>query len=78
MIPNQDLIVWPPQVRQTVNTCRTKHRLVEPFDGYNYSTRLLLNKYLAGKAQLNYPEPKDVFPCDLIDSEHCRPPTSYP
>ena len=34
-------------------------------------------RYLQGKAQLLYPEPRDVFPCELIDSEVCRPPTSY-
>lgn len=34
-------------------------------------------RYLKGKAQLLYPEPEDVFPCDIIESEHCRPPTSY-
>ena len=33
--------------------------------------------YLEGKARLLYPEPEDVFPCDIIDSELCRPPTSY-
>jgi glucose-6-phosphate isomerase len=36
-----------------------------------------MNKYLAGKHQLLYPEASDVFPCDIIDSEACRPPTSY-
>ncbi len=34
-------------------------------------------RYLEGKARLLYPEPEDVFPCDLIDADHCRPPTSY-
>lgn len=37
-----------------------------------------LSRYLDGKDKLLYPEPRDVFPCDLIDSDHCRPPTSYP
>ena len=37
----------------------------------------LVCRYLQGKAQLLYPEPRDVFPCELIDSEVCRPPTSY-
>ena len=60
-----------------MNTCRTKQRKVVPSDGFNHSTQRLMNKYLAGKAQLLYPEPADVFPCDLIDAEHCRPPTSY-
>ena len=34
-------------------------------------------RYLQGKAQLLYPEPRDVFPCELIEGEVCRPPTSY-
>ena len=34
-------------------------------------------RYLDGKDKLLYPEPRDVFPCDLIHSDHCRPPTSY-
>lgn len=38
---------------------------------------VVCDRYLKGKAQLLYPEPEDVFPCDIIDSEHCRPPTSY-
>ena len=37
----------------------------------------LSDRYLEGKAQLLYPEPRDVFPCELLDSEMCRPPTSY-
>ena len=36
-----------------------------------------LRRYLEGKARLLYPEPEDVFPCDLIDSDTCRPPSSY-
>lgn len=35
------------------------------------------HRYLEGKAQLLYPEPRDVFPCELLDSDMCRPPTSY-
>jgi glucose-6-phosphate isomerase len=65
------------KVRTTINACRTKHRSVSPQDGFNYSTTRLMAKYLEGKAQLLYPEPADVFPCDLIDADHCRPPTSY-
>ena len=34
-------------------------------------------RYLEGKAQLLYPEPRDVFPCELINSDVCRPPSSY-
>ena len=36
-----------------------------------------LLRYLDGKARLLYPEPEDVFPCDLIEADHCRPPSSY-
>ena len=41
------------------------------------SRRITCCRYLAGKAQLLYPEPENVFPCDIIDSEACKPPTSY-
>ena len=50
---------------------------MSPSDGFNPSTTSMLNRYLAGKAKLIYPEPKDVFPCDLIEGDECRPPTSY-
>ena len=30
--------------------------------------RLPSNRYLDGKNQMLYPEPRDVFPCDLIHS----------
>ena len=50
-------------------------RKIESKDGFNPSTERLLNRYLDGKTQLLYPEPKDVFPADLIKST--RPPTSY-
>lgn len=65
------------KVRTAVHNSRTKSRKVSPSDGFNASTTRLLNRYLAGKHQLLYPEPRDVFPCDLIESELCRPPTSY-
>ncbi|KAK9822696.1 hypothetical protein WJX81_002499 [Elliptochloris bilobata] len=65
------------QVRAEVHACRTKDRNVLPSDRFNASTTRLLNRYLAGKARLLYPEPEDVFPCDLIDSDTCRPPSSY-
>ncbi len=64
------------QVRKTVNETRTKSRLVTEADGYNLSTRRLLNKYLTGKTKLLYPEPKTVFPVDLLehkDDDVCRP-----
>jgi glucose-6-phosphate isomerase len=62
------------RVRTEMNACRTQSR--KPA-GFNYATTKLLNRYLEGKAQLIYPEPVDVFPCDLIASDSCRPPTSY-
>merc|ERR1711904_66018 len=55
------------KVRQTMNSCRTKHHGVSRNDGYNYSTTKILNRYLRGKAQLTYPEPFTVFPNNLID-----------
>ncbi|CAK0773032.1 hypothetical protein CVIRNUC_004023 [Coccomyxa viridis] len=65
------------KVRSEMNMCRTQDRKVGPSDGFNHSTTKLLNRYLEGKARLLYPEPEDVFPCDLIDADHCRPPSSY-
>ena len=65
------------QVRASMNEKRTKGEKVSEADGFNPSTTAMLNRYLEGKAQLKYAEPEDVFPCDLIDSDECRPPTSY-
>lgn len=65
------------KVRTKMNECRTDGRKLSNGDGLNYSTTRMLNSYLDGKAVLKYPEPRDVFPCDLIHSELCRPPTSY-
>ena len=65
------------QVRASMNEKRTKGEKVAEADGFNPSTTAMLNRYLEGKAQLKYAEPEDVFPCDLIDSDECRPPTSY-
>ena len=62
------------RMRTELNSCRTNNR--KP-SGFNYATTRLLNRYLDGKARLLYPEPEDVFPCDMIHSESCRPPTSY-
>ena len=64
------------KIRSLMNVTRTKSRIVNASDGLNPSTTRLLNRYLEGKTELLYPEPEDVFPCDIIDSEHCRPPTS--
>ena len=61
------------QCRTKMNEARTDDRLVDASDGFNYSTTKLLNKYLQGKTILQYPEPRDVFPCDLIESENCIP-----
>jgi len=60
--------------RSKMNSARTQKRLIEASDGFNFSTTRLLNRYLKGKTFLQYPEPKDVFPCDIIDSENCIPP----
>jgi glucose-6-phosphate isomerase len=57
------------KVRQAMYEARTKHRFMNNSDGFNYSTTRLLNKYLAGKTQLLYPEPRDEFPVDLISHE---------
>mmetsp|Transcript_20351 Transcript_20351/g.56403 ORF Transcript_20351/g.56403 Transcript_20351/m.56403 type:complete len:668 (+) Transcript_20351:173-2176(+) len=66
------------KIRSKMNECRTNGRQLDASgDGFNYSTTRMLNCYLEGKASLKYAEPMDVFPCDLIDSELCRPPTSY-
>eukprot|EP00878_Enallax_costatus_P009333 GHUV01009755.1.p1 GENE.GHUV01009755.1~~GHUV01009755.1.p1 ORF type:complete len:584 (+),score=199.40 GHUV01009755.1:590-2341(+) len=55
------------KVRQMINLSRTKHRFANNSDGFNYSTTRLLNKYLQGKTQLLYPEPRDVFPAELLE-----------
>ena len=59
------------KVRTTMAEARTRMRKVDVTDGYNPSTRKMINRYLGGKAQLLYPEPRDVFPCDLIHSDGC-------
>jgi glucose-6-phosphate isomerase len=55
------------KIRQMINQSRNKHRFVNNSDGFNYSTTRLLNKYLQGKTQLLYPEPRDVFPAELLE-----------
>ena len=65
------------KVRSSMNEKRTKGEMMSDSDGFNPSTTAMLNRYLEGKAQLKYDQPEDVFPCDLIDSDECRPPTSY-
>jgi glucose-6-phosphate isomerase len=54
------------KIRTVMNASRTKNRGVVPSDGLNNSTTRLMNKYLEGKTQLLYPEPRDVFPVNLI------------
>ena len=65
------------RVRATMHDKRNKGEMLTPSDGYNHSTERMLNRYLQGKAQLKYAPPSDVFPCDLINSDECRPPSSY-
>ena len=65
------------KVRVSMSQKRTTGELEGSSDGFNSSTTAMLNRYLKGKAQLKYAEAEDVFPCDLIDSDECRPPTSY-
>ena len=57
------------RVRTTINEARNRHRFVNASDGFNYSTTRMINRYLQGKAQLLYPEPRDVFPVNLTVAE---------
>lgn len=57
------------KVRTKIAEARTDGRLMAGPDGFNYSTTRMVNKYLAGKKQLAYGAPRDVFPVDLIDLE---------
>ena len=66
------------------DSCLPRHRSRHHADSKSSRNMFLnaqgadvLRRYLEGKARLLYPEPEDVFPCDLIDADHCRPPTSY-
>ena len=54
------------KVRAKMNEMRTSGHQLSTADGFNPSTMKLLNRYLEGKTQLLYPEPKDVFPDELI------------
>ena len=62
------------RVRKSMSEARTRNRKIDVTDGYNPSTRKMINHYLNGKQQLLYPEPRDFFPCDLIHSEGCAAP----
>ncbi len=65
------------RVRETMGEARNKGRLVDVADGYNPSTRKMINRYLAGKAKLVYDTPRDVFPCTLIHTQTgCDAPAS--
>lgn len=55
------------KVRTAMNGARTRSRKIQPSDGFNYSTTRMINKYLEGKTQLLYPEPRDVFPVEIAD-----------
>jgi hypothetical protein len=55
-------------IRNIISTTRTKGRRVNVNDGFVPSTRKIINRYLDGKNQRLYPEPKDVFPCDILQS----------
>ncbi|KIZ06944.1 glucose-6-phosphate isomerase [Monoraphidium neglectum] len=57
------------KVRTKINEARNNNRFIAGSDGFNYSTTRMINKYLAGKEQLLYADPRDVFPVDLIDAE---------
>lgn len=59
------------QVRTIMNQARTEGRRITASDGLSISTTALLNRYLDGKAKLIYDEPRDVFPCELLDGEFC-------
>lgn len=53
-------------VRATMRDVRTQNKRINSDAGYNSSTTRLINRYLDGKSQLVYPEPKDVFPVDIL------------
>jgi glucose-6-phosphate isomerase len=52
------------KVRVSMSNARTQGA---PISGFNHSTQRLMERYLAGKTQLSYPEPKDFFPVTLLD-----------
>jgi glucose-6-phosphate isomerase len=54
------------KVRAKMNEMRSTGTQIAPSDGFNPSTVKLLNRYLSGKTQLLYPEPKDVFPSTVL------------
>jgi Phosphoglucose isomerase len=54
------------KVRVSMNQCRTDNA---PIRGYSYSTTKLMQRYLDGKTQLSYPEPRDYFPVNILDEQ---------
>jgi glucose-6-phosphate isomerase len=54
------------KVRAKMNEMRSTGSQITPSDGFNPSTVKLLNRYLSGKTQLLYPEPRDVFPSTVL------------
>ena len=61
------------KVRVTMNNCRTDER---PVSGFNYSTTTLMQRYLDGKTQLSYPEPRDYFPVNILDEQGVEHPVT--
>lgn len=57
------------KVRTSINRTRTKNSTVQSSDGFNPSTTRMINRYLKGKTQILYPEPKDVFPVEILKSK---------
>lgn len=55
---------------------------MHPISGLRSATRFFLplqcRRYLDGKNQMLYPEPRDVFPCDLIHSGQSHPAMELP
>ena len=54
------------KVRVQMNECRTNSSAIK---GFNYSTTKLMQRYLDGKTQLTYPEPRDYFPVNILEAE---------
>jgi len=57
------------RVRTMINSTRTKSKRVTTGDGFNSSTTKMINRYLEGKTQILYPEPRDVFPVDILKTK---------
>ncbi|CAD7701307.1 unnamed protein product [Ostreobium quekettii] len=54
------------KVRQKMHETRTDNRKINSADAFNLSTQTMINRYLEGKDVMKYPEPRDVFPGDLL------------